>query len=85
MCSQGTSLEDEGTSGRVTSEWHKGQVESVRGVAGVVRTLQTDAATRLRYSLSLATVKPSLAGLMLICLDNHVSPWLDSTDTRDIP
>jgi hypothetical protein len=34
MCSQGRSQAEEGTSRRVTSEWHQGQVESVWGVAG---------------------------------------------------
>jgi hypothetical protein len=34
MCSQGRSQADEGTAGRVSSEWHQGQVEPVWGVAG---------------------------------------------------
>jgi hypothetical protein len=36
MCSQGRSWADEGTAGRVTSEWHQGQVEPVWGLAGVI-------------------------------------------------
>jgi hypothetical protein len=35
-----------------------------------VRTLRVDAATHSHNSLSLATVKPSLAGLMPMCLDD---------------
>jgi hypothetical protein len=34
MCSQGRSWAEEGTSRRVTSEWHQGQVESFWVVAG---------------------------------------------------
>jgi hypothetical protein len=34
MCSQGRSRADKDTAGRVTSEWHQGQMESVWGLAG---------------------------------------------------
>jgi hypothetical protein len=43
---------------------------SRRYKAECVRTFQVDAATHSHNSLSLATVKPSFAGLVHICLED---------------